>query len=542
MSDLVPITPNPGSLLAPLRAPGGGPLLTRLGAFAAQPPVRKALPWFAGLAGAGLLALTWATLAPAPQRVLYSSLDDGERADVAAALDKASIDYSIDNGTGALTVDEDELYKARMVVASNGALAAPESGEQLIDSLPMGASRTLEGDRLRAAQERDLMLTIKQIDGVEAVRVHLAQPERSVFVRDQAAPTASVMVRMAHGRQLGDSQVTAIANLVAGSVPGLSAEAVRVVDQHGRLLSQAHGADSDRLELQSRIEAKLRTQVEQLLAPMIGADNFSSEIQVDLDMNEVTSARESYDKDGAVQRETTQSSQTTSSPAAGVPGVLSNTPPPAAQARPGPPAGGPAQAPPRGNGESSASRTYAVGREVAVSNVAPGSVKRLSVAVALNQNALKNAKPADIKKFEQLVTAAVGADPGRGDTVAVVVRPFQATELEGPSFWETGWFATLVRNAVALIAVLLVLLFAVRPVVKSLTGRKEAPDDSDEPLPFTRRSRSRASQPADDHPDRETLSAQIELAQRIVREQPDDALQALRRMLSEPVQIEGNAR
>jgi flagellar M-ring protein FliF len=542
MSDLVPVRPGAASLLAPLRETGGGPLLKRLGAFAAQPPVRKALPWFAGLVGAGLLALTWTTLSPAPQRVLYSSLDDGERADVADALDKASIGYSIDNGTGALTVDEDDLYKARMVVASNGALAAPQSGDQLLDSLPMGASRTLEGDRLRAAQERDLMLTIKEIDGVEAVRVHLAQPERSVFVRDEAAPTASVMVRMARGRQLGDSQVTAIANLVAGSVPGLSADAVRIVDQHGRLLSQARGADSDRLELQSRIEAKLRTQIEQLLAPMIGSDNFSSEIQVDLDMNEVTSARESYDKDGAVQRETTQTSQSSTSPAAGVPGVLSNTPPPTAQARPGAPAGGPAQAPPQGNGESSASRTYAVGREVAVSNVAPGSVKRLSVAVALNQSALKNAKPADIKKFEQLVTAAVGADPNRGDTVAVVVRPFQAAELEGPAFWETGWFATLVRSAVALIAVLLVLLLAVRPVVKSLTRRNDEADDSDEPLPFTPRSRARAIQANADEPDRESLSAQIELAQRIVREQPDDALQALRRMLSEPAQIEGNAR
>jgi flagellar M-ring protein FliF len=542
MSDLVPVTPGASSLLDPLRASAGAPLLTRLGAFAAQPPVRKALPWFAGLAGAGLLALTWAALAPAPQRVLYSSLDDSERADVAAALDKASIGYSIDNGTGALTVDADELYRARMVVASNGALAAPESGEQLIDSLPMGASRTLEGDRLRAAQERDLMLTIKEIDGVEAVRVHLAQPERSVFVRDEAAPTASVMVRMAHGRQLSDSQVTAIANLVAGSVPGLAADAVRIVDQHGRLLSEARGADSDRLELQSRMEAKLRTQVEQLLAPMIGADNFSSEIQVALDMNEVTSARESYDKDGAVQRETTQTSQTTTSPAAGVPGVLSNTPPPTAQARPGAPAGGPARAAPQGNGESSASRTYAVGREVAVSNVAPGSVKRLSVAVALNQNALKNAKPADIKKFEQLITAAVGANPDRGDTVAVVVRPFQATELEGPAFWETGWFATLVRSAVALIAVLLVLLLAVRPVVKSLTRRNEEAEDSDEPLPFTPRSRARALPAGEDQPNRESLSAQIELAQRIVREQPDDALQALRRMLSEPAQIEGTVR
>ncbi len=540
MSDLVPVTPGAASLLAPLRQPGGGSLLTRLGAFTAQPPVRKALPWFAGLVGAGLLALTWATLSPAPQRVLYSSLDDGERADVAAALDKASIGYSIDNGTGALTVDEGDLYKARMVVASNGALAAPESGDQLLDSLPMGASRTLEGDRLRAAQERDLMLTIKEIDGVEAVRVHLAQPERSVFVRDEAAPTASVMVRMAQGRQLSDSQVTAIANLVAGSVPGLSADAVRIVDQHGRLLSQARGADSDRLELQARIEAKLRTQLEQLLAPMIGSDNFSSEIQVALDMNEVTSARESYDKDGAVQRETTQTSQSTASPAAGVPGVLSNTPPPTAQARPGAPAGGQAQAAPQGNGESSASRTYAVGREVAVSNIAPGSVKRLSVAVALNQSALKNAKPADIKKFEQLITAAVGAEPNRGDTVAVVVRPFQAAELEGPGFWETGWFATLVRSAVALIAVLLVLLLAVRPVVKSLTRRNEEAEETDEPLPFTPRSRARIANV--DQPDRESLSAQIELAQRIVREQPDDALQALRRMLSEPTRVEGNAR
>ena len=85
-------------------------------------------------------------------------------------------------------------------------------------------------------------------------------------------------------------------------------------------------------------------------------------------------------------------------------------------------------------------------------------------------------------------------------------------------------------------------LLAVRPVVKALTGRKdEEADESDEPLPFSPRSRARALQ-SPDQPDRESLSAQIELAQRIVREQPDDALQALRRMLSEPAQIEGKVR
>lgn len=543
MSDLVPAAAASGSLLTPLRDRRGGSALTRLGAFAAQPPVRKALPWFAGIAGIGLLALVWAGLSPAPQRVLYSSLSDGERADVVGALDKASINYTIDNATGAMTVGEDDLYRARMLVASDGALAAPESGTDLLNSLPMGASRTLEGDRLRAAQERDLTLTIKEINGVEAVRVHLGRAERSVFVRENLSPTASVMVRMARGRQLADSQVTAIANLVAGSVPGLSIDAVQIVDQNGRLLSQPKNADSDRLDLQSRIEGKLRTQVEQLLSPMIGAANFSSEIQVELDMNEVTSARESYDKDGAIRRETTQRSQAAAGAAVGVPGVLANTPPPAAEARPGAPGGNEAPAEPEAIGESSASRTYELGREVAVSNVAPGSVKRLSVAVALNQDALSGAKPADLKKFEQLVAAAVGANPDRGDTVAVVVRPFQTPEVETVPFWEAAWFATVVRNAVALIAVLLVLFLVVRPVVKALTRRKNEEDENadGEPRMTGQRQALMSSGTVVEMPDRERLSAQIELAQRIVREQPDDALQALRRMLGEPRSNEGGA-
>ncbi|MGV2497353.1 flagellar basal-body MS-ring/collar protein FliF [Pelagerythrobacter aerophilus] len=543
MSDLVPTGGSSGSLLAPLRAGGAGSFKDRAAAFAAQPAVRKALPWFAGLAAVGMAALLWAALAPAPQRMLYSSLGDADRAGVVSALEAASIDYTIDNTTGALTVGADDLYRARMVVASDGALATPETGQDMIDALPMGASRTLEGDRLRAAQERDLMLTIREIDGVESVRVHLARAERSVFVRDNLPPTASVMLRLARGRQLSESQVTAIANLVAASVPGLSIDAVRIVDQHGRLLSSPAGGESDRLELQTRMEAKLRSQVDQLLSPMIGAENFSSEIQVALDMNEVTSARESYDKDGAVRRETTQTSTMAGPGAAvGVPGVLSNTPPPTPEAVEGAPEGGPAEAATPEMGESSATRTYELGREVAVSNMAPGSVKRLSVAVAINQEVLKGAKPADIKKFEDLVAAAVGADTARGDTVAVIVRPFDAPVAEEAPFWETSWFAMVVRNLVALICVVLVLLFVARPIVRALTGRKdEDGEEAEGELTVLPAGRRPALIAMNDEPDREELSAQIELAQRIAREQPDDALQALRRMLSETRSTEGVA-
>jgi flagellar M-ring protein FliF len=557
MADLVPSGAQPPSLIDPLRNPAGGPMLTRIGSFTDQPAVKKALPWFAGLAGVGLLALTWAVMAPAPQRMLYSSLSDGERAAVVESLDTAGITYAIDNSTGALSVGEDDLYRARMLVASEGSLAAPETGAQMLDSLPMGASRTLEGDRLRAAQERELTLTIMEIDSVESVRVHLAKPERSVFVRDNVPPTASVMVRMARGRQLADTQVTAIANLVAASVPGLSIDAVRIIDQNGRLLLQAKPGEADRIDLQARMEDKLRAQVEQLLSPMIGAGNFSSEIQVELDMAEVTSARESYDKDGAVRRETTQESQAAAAgTAAGIPGATSNTPPLDPQAVPGAPQGTPpaAQAG-QGIGESSVSRTYELGREVAVSNQGPGTLKRLSVAVALNQDALKGAKPADIKKIEDLVAAAVGADPQRGDRVAVVTRPFAAVEAEEAPFWEAPWFAMVVRNAVALITVLLVLLLVVRPAIKALTGRsKKTQDEADEApaqdgggtagaLGFS--SGSGSGSGADSaagselgkasllQPGAGDLSEQIALAQRIVREQPDDALMALRRMIGD---------
>ena len=541
-----PHSPSQGSILEPLTS-GTGSMGDRARAFAGQPLVRKALPWFVGMAGLGIAALLWATLAPGPQRVLYSSLDDASRASVVASLDQAGIGYQINNNTGALTVSENDLYRARMLVASDGAVAAPETGADMIENLPLGASRTLEGDRLRAAQERELMLTIQEIDGVESVRVHVAKAERSVFVREDVAPSASIMVRMAKGRQLADSQVSAIVNLVAGSVPGLSPDAVRVVDQHGKLLTDTReGANNARLDLQAQMEAKLTAQVDQLLSPMIGANAFSSQVQVELDMNEVTSARESYDKDGVVRRETTQETQMPQAQAGGIPGATANTPPADPELRDGapqdtPPAGGAQQGPT----DSSATRTYELGREVSVSNLTPGALKHVSVAVAIDQNALENASAADIKKIEDLVSAAVGAREERGDIVTVVTRPFTEVAMEEPPFYETGWFAMVVRNVVALLAVLLVLMLAVRPALKMLRN-KASKADADGVAALQGPDGAAQILPPDAQFDREGLDAQIQLAQRIAREQPEDAVQALRRMLAEPAppaaMAEGSAR
>lgn len=526
MADLVPTV---GSV--PFAAPGGGNPLQRLKSLAAQPAVRRMLPWFLGAAAIGGAGLTYALLAPAPQRVLYSQLDDAERANVAASLDKAGVSYAINPDTGAMTVSEADLYKARMLVAADGGLASPDGGGAL-DSLPLGASRTLEGERLRAAREHELMLTIQEIDGVEGVRVHLAEAAKSVFVREDTPPTASVMVRMAKGRQLAQSQVAAVVNLVAGSVPGLSPDAVRVIDQNGRLLSQGGGAESDRFELQRRFEDKLRAQLDQLLTPMLGPGRFTSEIQVELDMDQVTSAKESYDKDGVLRSESAQQSQQSGAggTAGGVPGALSNTPPPATTLRPGAPqpsTSAPAAAGPAAtNGESSATRTFELGRQVSVANITPGKLKRLSVAVALSQEAMKKSKPADVDQIKALVAAAVGADPQRGDQVTVMVRPFEPVEANALPFYEAPWFAMVVRSAVALIAVLLVLLMGVRPLIKALKReRGEGDPDSGS------QGATPAANPATGPVDAALLGRQVGLAQRIVEEKPDDALVALRQML-----------
>ncbi|WP_120077713.1 flagellar basal-body MS-ring/collar protein FliF [Aurantiacibacter odishensis] len=520
-------------------ATGGTDLATRARGLIAQPAVRRALPAIGGVAALAAIGALYLALAEGPQRVLYSTLSDAERASVVQTLDGAGIAYDIDNSTGMLSVAEDDVYRARMLVASDGSLASPDNTIELLDSIPLGSSRTLEGERLRNVRERELVRTIEEIDGVESARVHLAAPERSVFVRDNVAPSASVMLRLARGRSLSEDQVRAIVNLVAGSVPGLTAEAVRVADQSGRLLSSTGASPTDTLDLQRQFEEKLQLQVAQLLTPMIGEGNFSSQVQVELDLSEETRARESYDDDGVVR----SVSETTSTRggemlAGGVPGVTANTPPDPAQLEEGAPQGGAANAAttPQ-SGQTSASRVFEVGREVSVTSSGPGTVKRISVAVALSDEALKAIAPATAQQVQQLVTAAVGASPQRGDQVTVVAGAFEPVEAVETPFHETGWFAMVLRYGTALIAVILGLLLGVRPILKALRGQQDEAGSDDVPaLPAGEEGEEILIAP---HPvpaagGRDDLQEQVALARRLANEQPERAVVALRRMLATP--------
>lgn len=536
-----------GALLLPDRtAQTGwlGRLPPPVAGFVSQPAMRRALP---ALAGVGALAVTGAlylALAQGPQRVLYASLTDAERAKVTEALAAGGIAYDIDNGTGAITVAEDDIYRARMLVASDAGIAAPEGASALLDAIPLGSSRTLEGERLRLARERELVLTIREIDGIEAVRVHLATPERSVFVRDTSMPSASVMVRLASGRSLSQSQVAAIANLVAAAVPGMTSDAVRVIDQNGRLLSAARANGQEALALQRELEAKLLSQIDALLLPLLGEGNYSAQVQAELDPEEVTRARESYDNPGVIRREIERNA-TRSGQAApgGVPGVPANTPPPdptlvGAPPQPAPPAQAGAS-----DTESAVERAYELGREVAVTNRRPGGVKRLSVAVAVSDAALKAAAPLTAARLQALVSAAVAANAQRGDKVEVVPGIFGPTALAAPPFYEQPWFIAVARYGAMLLAVMLVLLLAVRPWLARQrekdklaaaraqeTGERLALTIGD-PAPVAPEPGSTASLAAAAQAD---LPQQVALARQFAARQPDRAASALQRMLEAP--------
>lgn len=481
LNDLTPVPARASAL-----PPRSGGIMQSVRSFTAQPAVAKSLPLLGLLAVLGAVALIWMTVAGAPSRTLFSGLPDSDKGAVVEALNSAGIANSLDRDTGAIKVSDEDYHRARMLLAAQGLPRGGQSGADVVADMPLGASRAVEAERIRAAREADLARTIEAIDVVQTARVHLAAEQPSVFVRERSNAAASVMLTLAPGRTLGEGQTQAIVNLVASSVPGLAPEQVSVIDQNGRLLSNSGGnaasqASERQLAIQNQVEDRARQAITTLLTPIVGAGNFTTEVHAEMDFSEVQSTREGFPEN---QRQMTAEEGQVSSeggangapPAGGVPGALSNTPPPAAQvaAAPGGAVTVPAQGAPSGatpaaagaNRNENYNRTYAVGREVSVTRAQTGTVKRLSVAVALRQPDGRPRGVAEMQQLEQLVRGAVGFDQARGDVVALTSRAFAATEEASASWWEAGWVSLVVRNLTALvIAILFIFVFA-KPLLK----------------------------------------------------------------------------
>jgi flagellar M-ring protein FliF len=248
--------------------------------------------------------------------------------------------------------------------------------------------------------------------------------------------------------------------------------------------SASGAAGDERIAFQRRVEDKYRAQVVQLLTPLVGSGNFSTEVQADVDLDETQATRESYDKQGALRAEQGNwtGNQADAAQPGGIPGALSNTPPPASTVTAPTPAvpgatAAPGTAPPPNVKQSDQfARAYDLGKEVSVTRAAPGGVKRLSVAVLLRD--IETAKPrsqVEIQQITQLVQTAVGFNQGRGDQVTVISRKFAgAAQLDGGQPWyDNAWLPIIARNVTAIVIALLVLLLGVRPLAKAMMKKRE---------------------------------------------------------------------
>ena len=499
MSELAATTPIDISATArPRPGAGASGIMQRVQGFAAQPAVAKSLPAIGFVAQIALAALLYMAFSAAPGRTLFSGLPDADKAAVVEALEGAGIAHSLDNATGALTVYEDDYHQARMLLAGQGLPRGAPDGTAMMNDLPLGASRAVEGERIRAARQTDLARTIEAIDAVRTARVHIADQGQSVFVRDRAAPAASVMLTLESGRTLSDGQVQAIVHLVAASLPGLNPDGVSVVDQNGRLLSRAGGtadsatAESERqIGLQGQIEDRFRQAIATLLTPIVGPGNFTAEVHADMDFSQVEASREAYPEASRALRQE-QGSVTTEAGAnpavGGIPGALSNEAPAPATVSTTDPAnptavpGAPAAAQETRRAEQY-NRNYAVGREISVTRNQTGTVKRVSVAVALRNPEGGRALTRDeLQAMENLVRGAVGYNQERGDTVAITARAFAAEDAGAvPAWWEELVNSPLARSLIGLLVAALVVFGLGRPLLKrfSAAAAKRSEDKSE---------------------------------------------------------------
>jgi len=474
MAETQTLTPVDGTANR-LPAPMGG-RFAPVQQFMRQPAVQRALPMIATTGAIGIAALAYFMTASAPQAPLFAGLDDADKAAVADALQSQGIAHTIDPATGALTVDADKLYQARIALAGQGLPKAQPSGDSLISSLPMGSSRAIEGETLRSAREADLSRTIETIDAVKVARVHIAAAEPSLFVREDKPATASVMLTLQNGRSLSDGQVQAIRFLVASSVPGMNADEVQVIDQRGSLLSDGvSNADMKSFQLQTQMEERFRRALDTLLGPMLGTGNYTVEVHADVDMSESQATRESFPKDDRAltsEQVTRTVSGEGTAPAVGIPGALSNQPPQASTVTDTAPVPSTPGAPPPAptNSNENATRAYEVGREISVTHQPQGQLRRVSVAVALNQGK-KALTQADIAKIDALVKGAVGYDATRGDQVAISQRPFAKVEDAEPAFYDAPWFMPLLKQVGAVLAAILAFFFIGRPMIKAAKAR-----------------------------------------------------------------------
>lgn len=438
-------------------------------------------------------------------RPLYGAGEAYPAAEVMRVLDAEAIRYNLHPQSGQILVREDQVGRARMLLTAKGIQVAMPSGYELFDKEePLGSSQFVQDVRLKRSLEGELARSIMTMKGVDMARVHLALQESSSFVVSKRDPAkASVMLQLAPGYKLKPEQVSAIVNLVASSVPQLASGDVSVVDQQGVLLSRGlneNAGPSQSWELVDGYQAKAVSNVEEVLAPILGAGNYRISVAADIDFSQREETLQSYGDNPRLRSEILRDESVLDQLALGVPGSLSNrpvSPPqeiPPAEADAAEPAEGEAVAESSVDNKAATSLRKESNRQLeydqSVTHIkhAPFALRRQSVAVVLNATSAPEGgwTPEARAELEAMVKSAVGFDERRGDLLTLSVFPFtKPVEIvENIPWWESARVYELAKMGLFGLVSLLLLFMVVRPAVRNLinTNQQVLPPIVEPPL------------------------------------------------------------
>ena len=457
-------------------------LTTRFRNASQEPALRRAMPTIVAILVTLLGLISYFFMQQPVYTTLYASLPESEKSRVVDALENSGVDVALDPTTGDVMVQADEYHSARIMLAAQGLPTIVPTGYENLDSIQMGSSRSVESMRLKQAQELELARSIAEIQHVLSARVHLALPEREVFIRQEAQPSASVFVQLSEGRILGRSQVEAIIHLVSSSVPKLAKENVSVIDHNGSLLSNPttpNGRINDaEFEHRVRMEETYRNRIISLLTPIVGPGNINAQVNLDIDFTRSEVTEEIVDPDGnALRSEQNTEDLTRETPAKGIPGAVSNTPP---------------QSPDISttnttiSGEedlrsksSSEVKNYEVSRTVSNTMKPSHRIRKINAAVLVREQIIIDPETgvetsvplADdmMGKIEALVADAIGIDVNRGDSVTVSSSAF-IRELDGveAAWHEESWFRSALKQFATILILAIVILGIVRPLLNRI--------------------------------------------------------------------------
>ena len=438
-------------------------------------------------------------------RVLYANLSDKDGGAIIAQLSQMNVPYKHAEGGHAILVPADKVHDTRLRLASQGLPKGSVTGFELMEGNRFGVTQFQERVSFQRGLEGELTRSIQALSSVQSARVHLALPNQNGFFREQQKPSASVLLSLSPGRPLDRSQIAGIVHLVASSVPEMKPEAVSVLDDTGKLLSQpgsganggAGGVDAQQLQYVQQIEQLYRQRIIDILEPVVGRDNVKAQVTAEVDFSQIEQTSETHKPNqtadsGAVRsQQLLESTNPQSTGPAGVPGATSNQPPGPSTA----PINGPAQAlaPGAAAGAQAATAStrresivnYEVDKTIKVVRAGSGVVKRLNAAVVVNHKVDTDAKgkvtsvpisEPQLEKMTALVRESIGFSQERGDSVNLMNAPFAREKIALPDvpLWKQPEVRDVARSFAwplgMLLLAVLVLFGVIRPALKSLEG------------------------------------------------------------------------